>query len=133
MPCTGHTFPSCRVLCSFMDLTSFLSPALQYGNVVLALELSEKHMLQHLQYTVCVCFLGNGAAVTKHISLMELQSLLLSLCASQASACSRSNRSFVSVKPTLGGQDFYSSNLRSAFSNGAVHRLPGNASVVTQQ
>lgn len=63
-------------------------------------------MLQYLQYTVCVRereSLGNVAAVTRHISLMELQSLLLSLYASQASVCPRSNSSFVTVKLTLRG------------------------------
>ncbi len=89
----------------------FPSP-LRYRNVVLALP--QRSTLYSTYSTLCVC-LGNGASVTRHISLMELQSLLLSLYASQASVCSRSNSSFVTLKLTSRGWDFYSSNLQSAF------------------
>lgn len=61
---------------------------------------------------LCVCVhISNGTVVTRHIS--KLQSSLLSLYASQASVCSRSNSTFVTLKLTLRGWDFYSSNQQS--------------------
>lgn len=71
--------------------------------------------------------LGNGAAVTRHISLIELQSLLLSLYASQTSVCSRSNSTFVTLKLTLRAMGFLFIKPTEHFSNIMVHWLCGNA------
>ena len=61
-PSTGHCFHSCHVLCIRHLFLALLTSPLHYGKVVLALYLSKKNILQHLQYTasvwVCVWKMG---------------------------------------------------------------------------
>lgn len=121
VPSTDHCLQSCHVLC-IQHLFFFYGrhPLCITKCGISTIAVKEAHTtVPALHYGceyVCVCvWLANGAALTRHISLMELQSVLLSLYASQASVCSRSNSSFVTLKLMLRGWNFSHRTHRALF------------------
>lgn len=121
----------------FLSLTLPIPSALWKCSINAVAVKEADAMVPYSTPRVYLC-LGNGTAVTGHISMMELQSLLLSLYARQASVCSRSNSTFVTLKLTLRRWDFFPSFFSPVksteyFSNSTVHWLPWKCSVEIQR
>lgn len=113
----------------FMQLTSIFFkvdiPSALW-NVLLATSLLNKPIQLHSHYRCMCVWLENETALTWHISLIKLQSMLLSLYASQASVCSRSNSSFVTLKLMWRGWNFIHQTHGALFKQHGS-QLPGNA------